>query len=361
MAENKSMILNPDDQSGLTNLVRGITARIKNGPYKPTDDTVFSPEGGYVGGNGVNLTVDPNSPVIKMASDLGTVIGAWGKAPLRILGGMYDAYYRPSGPTGPPTVAPVSETSPVSAKSKPAAVPAASSVPISAKSAPAIDSTAATPSLQKTQTQPDDMSSVYDRLSKLNDQQFKQFVDERHGVPGVGYIIGQDGKMKRLIENPTNKRPEQLSIGQVDALAKLVEAQGRLAAGIGARQSADDYHKEQIRTKDEALAFAKQKDWESRYGTFNEETGKAELNAPLAVAKTIAEGGRVPDAYKGLEQRILAGLKPLEDAFDKNVNTQNYFRKLGISQDDPMYQQARRKMALDHLTKNFITQPNKER
>src|SRR5664280_3204498 len=63
------------------------------------------------------------------------------------------------------------------------------------------------------------MNMIYDKLAKLNDKQFKQFADEHHGIPGVSYIQGADGKMLRSIENPANKPQEQepMTIGQYNA------------------------------------------------------------------------------------------------------------------------------------------------
>ena len=84
----------------------------------------------------------------------------------------------------------------------------------------------------------------------------------------------------------------------------------------GVQDQALAYHAEQIRTKDEALELAKQKDWESKYGTFNQESGKYELNAPVAVAKTIMEGGEVPRSNKGLAAQI-------RPAYEEHVNKWN--------------------------------------
>jgi len=144
-----------------------------------------------------------------------------------------------------------------------------------------------------------DLNGIYDKLHKISDSQFKEFVDARHGVPGVGYIIGQDGTMKRLIDNPANKPQEPLSIGQADALAKLVTAQGHLAYGLGTRKQAETTqqwaHEDRVekqRSVDADRIFKTHAVQE-----YNPEAAKMEINDMLTYAK-MAESGNVPELFK---------------------------------------------------------------
>jgi len=117
---------------------------------------------------------------------------------------------------------------------------------------------------QKTPARQVDPSTVYGRLTKLNDKQFKQFVDEHHGIPGVGYIQGADGTMKRLVENPANKPEEPMTIAQSDAQARMITAQGHLTSGVGSREQAAAYQAGILADKAQGRKLEEQKDFENR-------------------------------------------------------------------------------------------------
>jgi hypothetical protein len=156
---------------------------------------------------------------------------------------------------------------------------------------------------------------IYARVRELTDKEFKEFADDKtHGLPGIGYVgdakpefdakgnyVGK-GKFIRMAENPDEKPVAPLTREQFNDQTARIHA-----LGVGA--AAREQHQEANRIKEEQVELNRQKDWETRYGQLNPETGKTELNAPLAVAKTVTEGGKVPAAYKGLEEQLSKAYK----------------------------------------------------
>jgi hypothetical protein len=233
----------------------------------------------------------------------------------------------------------------------------------------ATPTTPATTAGTNNEAPPQQERDIYAELHKLTDEQFKRFADDKsHGLPGIGYVTDAkpkfdkngkysgEGKFLKYIENPAEKPPQPVSVAEQRLKNETMIAQGHLAAGVGAKKNAQAAIEERKDAAANKLDLDKQKDWENHYGTWNPESSKMELNAPLAVAKTIAEDGEVPAAHRGLEIQILKGIKPLEDEFDKNKEVQDYFKKLGIGQDDPRYIRARKLKALERFT-----QPPKEK
>ena len=146
-------------------------------------------------------------------------------------------------------------------------------------------------------------TDIYDRISKLSDRDFKTFVDERHNIPGVGYIgdanakfdetgtfmpSGKKSKFIKSIEDPTKKyvAPEQLNVAEKTA---RITAEAH-AAGVGEARA------DRKTIADEKASQKTYTDFIKLHGVSRpDETGKPALDEPQTIWKARELGIKVPE------------------------------------------------------------------
>lgn len=94
--------------------------------------------------------------------------------------------------------------------------------------------------------------SIYDNLRSMSDRDFVNFMsrEENKNIPGLGWIgdskmkfdpkTGKslDPNFKRLVEDPATRKPEKITVDELEARGKYLQGLGAYEHGIGAREQA---------------------------------------------------------------------------------------------------------------------------
>jgi hypothetical protein len=160
-----------------------------------------------------------------------------------------------------------------------------------------------------------DRDLVYNNLGKLaksNPKKFVEFADTHPGIPGVGYVKDDKGRIVTMVEDPAKKPQEPLTIAQSDAAARMITAQGHLAAGVGSREQAVAYKAGIIADKAQGRELEKQKEFENRLDknsiTQTDVNGNVAKNyKPWLLEQSVVNPENVHPAYKEEANSLKAG------------------------------------------------------
>ena len=178
------------------------------------------------------------------------------------------------------------------------------------------------------------LNAVYDKLKTLKPEQLKKFMDKNPSFSGIGYsesINPDTGKkeIKTFVENPADKPQEPLTIAQSDALARMITAQGHLAAGVGSREQAVAYKAGIIADKAQGRELEKQKEFENRLDknsiTQTDVNGNVAKNyKPWLLEQSVVNPENVHPAYKEEANSLKAGFDNYaQSAFKMNPSLKN--------------------------------------